>query len=246
MKNVLPKHATWIKNSIAEFRPDKNQVVTSDGTEIDYEFLLVALGLDLHYEAVQGLQEALEMDVEASRVCSNYSPKYVDRTLQCVKRFKSGNAVFTFPNTPIKCAGAPQKACYVTDALLRKYGKRSEAKIKYKTSLPVIFGAKKYADRLWEVCKARDIDVGLRQELVQVKPDTREAVFKNLDNPNELMTEKYEMLHACPPMSAPAVLKTCPELTDAAGYVKVMSITYLSKCSKVSIKKSSIESDSSY
>lgn len=219
MQAVLPKAATWLRDSVVEFQPDKDKVVTSNGTEISYEYMVVALGLDLHYETIPGLEEALGM--EDSGVCSNYSWKYVDRTLLCVKNFKQGNAIFTFPNSPIKCAGAPQKACYITDALLRKLGKRNNAKVKYNTSLPVIFGVKKYADALWEVCKKRDIEVGLRQELIEVKPRSKEAVFKNIDKPEDVRTERFEMLHVCPPMSASAVLKKCPELTDAAGYLSV-------------------------
>ncbi|KAG8263620.1 hypothetical protein J6590_029098 [Homalodisca vitripennis] len=219
MKDVLPKSATWIKESVVEFHPAKNYIVTSNGTEISYEYMVVALGLDLHYDAIPGLEDALA--VKDSGVCSNYSNKYVNRTLQCVKDFKSGNAIFTFPNTPIKCAGAPQKACYITDALLRKYGKRDKAKLKYKTSLPVIFGVKKYADSLWEVCKKRDIEVGLRQELIEVKLGSKEAVFRNIDKPTEIQTESFEMLHVCPPMSAPKVLRKCPDFTDGAGYLSV-------------------------
>lgn len=219
MANVLPSTATWIKDSVAEFRPDDNKVVTSNGTEIKYDFMVVALGLELRYDAIPGLQEALS--IEDSGVCSNYSPQYVNRTLKCVQDFQKGNAIFTFPNTPIKCAGAPQKAAYVSDALFRKLGKRENAKVKYNTSLPNIFGVKKYADRLWEVCKKRDIDVGLRTELIEVKPNSREAVFKNIDNPSDVKTESFEMLHVTPPMSAPAVLKKTPELTDAAGYLAV-------------------------
>lgn len=219
MASVLPKKAKWIQDSVAAFEPQENRIVTANGTEIKYEFMVVALGLDLHYEAIPGLEEALAM--EGSGVCSNYSHKYVNRTYKCIQDFQKGNALFTFPNTPIKCAGAPQKAAYVTDALLRKLGKRERASVKYRTSLPAIFSAKKYADKLWEVCRNRDINVALRRELVEIKPSAREAVFKNLEKPFDLMTEDFEMLHVVPPMGPPAVLKNCPELTDQAGYLSV-------------------------
>ena len=51
---------------------------------------------------------------------------------------QSGNCVFTFPNGPIKCAGAPQKAAYITDSLLRQRGVRQQAKMLYVTSLPKV------------------------------------------------------------------------------------------------------------
>ena len=51
-----------------------------------------------------------------------------------------------------------------------------------------------------------------------MRPDTREAVFQNLDQPDSAPTAiKYEMLHVTPPMSAPDVLKAHPKLVDENG-----------------------------
>ena len=47
----------------------------------------------------------------------------------------------------------------------------------------VIFGVKKYADALQKVINERNITVNYRHELIEVKPDTKEAVFKLLDDP---------------------------------------------------------------
>jgi hypothetical protein len=51
----------------------------------------------------------------------------------------------------------------------------------YNTSLPVIFGVKKYADVLMELVERRNIALNTRHNLVEVKPDSREAVFDVLD-----------------------------------------------------------------
>ena len=63
--------------------------------------------------------------------------------------------MFTFPASPIKCAGAPQKIMYLAEEAWRKRGVKAD--IQYRSSLAVIFGVKKYADALWEVCKERNI-----------------------------------------------------------------------------------------
>ena len=120
MASVLPKKATWIKDSVATFDPDNNKVTTAGGDEIAYEFLVVAMGLQLRYENVKGLVDALQ--TPGSGVCSNYAYEHVGKTWKAIQDFKSGNAVFTFPNTPIKCAGAPQKIMYITEQQLRKVG----------------------------------------------------------------------------------------------------------------------------
>lgn len=63
-------------------------------------------------------------------------------------------------------------------------------KVTYNTSLPVIFGVKKYADALWHVCQTRDIHVNLRTNLTKVNAETNEATFQNLDEPEKVVVEK--------------------------------------------------------
>lgn len=57
--------------------------------------------------------------------------------------------------------------------------------INYHTSLPVLFGVKKYADALWLLVKERGINVNLRSNLVEVDSDKKVAKFANLDKPDE-------------------------------------------------------------
>lgn len=49
---VLPKKADWIKQRAVGFDPHNNKVMTEDGQEVNYEFLVVALGLQLNYNQV--------------------------------------------------------------------------------------------------------------------------------------------------------------------------------------------------
>lgn len=82
--------------------------------------LIVAVGLQLDYGKIDGATEALAKD---PRVCSNFSPKYVNKTYKAFQAFpKSGSAIFTMPVMPIKCPGAPQKIMYLFDDYLRKVG----------------------------------------------------------------------------------------------------------------------------
>ncbi len=71
----------------------------------------------LFYNQIKGLPEALETDPQ---VVSNYNKNYVLKTFPAANNIKSGNVIFTFPNTPIKCAGAPQKIMYLLDDMLTK------------------------------------------------------------------------------------------------------------------------------
>ena len=136
MSSVLPKEAKWIKDEVVQFNPVSNSVLTRKGDFIEYDLLLVAVGLQLqydkvtehlkftlscvffnHFKKIPGLSEALS--VPNGNVTSIYSPKYVNRHLNALKQFEKGNIIFTFPASPVKCPGAPQKICYITEDYLR-------------------------------------------------------------------------------------------------------------------------------
>lgn len=53
MKNVLPSKAEWIKDKVVGFDPDNSKVMTQNGDEISYEFLVVAMGLQLNFDLVR-------------------------------------------------------------------------------------------------------------------------------------------------------------------------------------------------
>ncbi|KAM3609878.1 uncharacterized protein V6R79_021734 [Siganus canaliculatus] len=214
--SIMPSGVKWVKSKVQEINPDTNTVRTDDGTEITYEYLIVALGLQIHFEKIKGLPEGFEHP----KIGSNYSIQTVEKTWKALQNFREGNAVFTLPNTPVKCAGAPQKIMYLAEAYLRKTGKRSKANVIFNTSLPVLFAVKKYAHTLSDIVKERDIKVNFRQNLIEVRVDKQEAVFENLDKPGETSVIQYEMMHITPPMGPNLVVKGSP-LANEAGWLEV-------------------------
>ncbi|KAK6184652.1 hypothetical protein SNE40_007083 [Patella caerulea] len=218
MKSVIPSGCEWIKDKAVKFDPINNTVTTAHGTNVQYEYLVVAMGLQLNYGHVTGLLEALERD---PAVVSNYWDKSLVKTFPALQKLQSGNAIFTFPNTPIKCAGAPQKIMYLADDFWRKNGRRENINISFNTALGVIFGVKKYAERLSEIVKKRNIGVNFNLNLIEVKPDSKEAIFAvtNSDK-GETKSVKYDFLHVTPPMSSPDALREST-LVDQAGYLNV-------------------------
>lgn len=55
MSEVLPKQATWIKDEATDFLPRENVVKTKKGDTIQYDFLLIAVGLKPHFDKVKYL-----------------------------------------------------------------------------------------------------------------------------------------------------------------------------------------------
>ena len=214
-KDYIPEGATWIKDAVSSFEPAKNAVVTRSGQRLTYDQLVVALGIQLDWGKIKGLEGNLGKD----GICSNYLYETVDSTWRTLRDFKGGNAVFTFPSTPMKCAGAPQKIMYLADDHLRRIGARDRSRVIFASAGAAIFGVKKYARSLAEIVARKGIETHFRHELVEVRAPSKEAVFKNLDGGEELVI-KYEMLHVVPPQSAPDVIKKS-ELAVEGNWVSV-------------------------
>lgn len=215
MASLIPPGVTWIKDSVTAFAPEKNQVTLQSGKEIQYDYLVVSPGLECFWDGVKGLTAAMGRN----GVCSNYSEKYVLDTWRFMQEFKGGTAIFTFPNTPIKCGGAPQKIMYLFEHYMRKHGLRDKSRIIFATANPRIFGVTKYADALSQIIKDRGIETLFTHNLVEIKGDSKKAVFQKVDT-GEMVEMPYDFIHVTPPMRSPRFVATSP-LADAAGWVDV-------------------------
>lgn len=213
--SVIPRGVTWIRDAVVEILPEQNQIQTRDGKIITYDWLVVAAGLQINWDKIPGLRESVGKD----GVCSNYSYTTVDSTWEAIRNFRGGNAVFTNPSGAVKCGGAPQKIMYLADDWFRKQGVRDKTHIIYGSALPNIFAVEPYRSTLEQVVKRKEIDCRFRHELIEVKPQSREAVFKHLDT-GEQTTIPYDMLHVTPPMGPPDFL-AASRLADKDGWVEV-------------------------
>jgi sulfide:quinone oxidoreductase len=217
--DYIPAGATWVKEAVAEFDPEKSAVKTSGGRTLTYDVLVVAAGIQLDWDKVDGMPEALGKD----GVCSNYRYDTVEGTWANIRSFSGGNAVFTFPSTPIKCAGAPQKIMWLAEEAFRRQGVRSKSNVIYACAGGAIFGVPKYRDALRKLAADRNIDDRYRLDLTAIRPKSKEAVFKHLDEGSEQII-KYDMIHVTPHQSAPDFIKQSP-LASEAGWVDVDKYT---------------------
>jgi sulfide:quinone oxidoreductase len=219
--DFIPYGSKWLQDAVTEFRPEENAVLTRGGERIGYDFLVVAPGIQIDWGKIKGLRENLGRH----GVCSNYSYDTVEYTWQCIRDFQGGQAVFTMPNTAVKCGGAPQKIMYLADDAFRRSGVRDKASIVYATAGGAIFAVEKYRKTLEQVVVRKGIETRLKHNLVEIRADPhREAVFERLDEAGGTTTIPFDMIHVTPPMSAPDFIKTSP-LANEGGWVDVDKYT---------------------
>ena len=212
---LIPKGATWVRDAASEFVPEENELVTAGGRRIGYDFLVVAPGIQIDWDAIPGLATSVGGD----SVCSIYSYETVERTWDLIRDFTGGTAVFTFPSTPIKCPGAAQKIMYLADEHWRKSGVRDRSRIIFASAAPGIYGVEHYAKTLRKVVERKGIETRFRHDLVEIRPETKKAVFRHLDT-GETAVIPYDLLHVAPPQSAPDFVKRSP-LAAESGWLDI-------------------------
>lgn len=214
--SVIPRGVRWITSAVTDLDPQRNVVETSGGSRIAYQYLVVAMGLQIDWERIRGLKEAMGAP---NGVCSVYEYRSLESTWKAIREFKGGTAIFTFPNTPVKCSGAPQKIMYLADHYFRKVGVRKNAKVLFVSAADGLFSVKKYADALSKVISRKSIAATFGHNLVEVNAREKMAVFESTSG-GERLSVPYDLLHVTPPMSAPDVVKRSA-LASHSGWVEV-------------------------
>jgi len=208
---VIPDGVRWIRRHALAVDPDARTVTLSGGAELAYEYLVMAPGLQLDWDAVPGLAEAVGHD----RVCSNYAPEYAPRTWDLIRNMRSGTAVFTHPATPLKCGGAPQKIAYLAADHRRRRKVLGRVRVILVIPDATLFKVPEWGRVLEQVADRYGIEVRLRSEMTAVHGDRREVVITDHGSGREEIVS-YDLLHAVPPQSAPDWVKSGP-LADPAS-----------------------------
>ncbi|MCG7628594.1 bifunctional protein tyrosine phosphatase family protein/NAD(P)/FAD-dependent oxidoreductase [Epibacterium sp. MM17-32] len=222
MGSLIPRGVAWIKSAVAAFEPDNNAVILDGCRVVKYDRLVVCPGLKLDWDAVEGLEDTLGRN----GVTSNYRYDLAPYTWQLVQGLKEGRALFTQPPMPIKCAGAPQKAMYLSGDAWFRTGALKDIDIQFMTAGGVLFGVKDYVPALETYVEKYDATLNFFHNLVAVDGPAKTATFKvsKPDTTPETVTVDFDMMHVCPPQTAPDFIRVSP-LADAAGWVDVDQTT---------------------
>lgn len=221
-EDVMPGGVRWIRTAAASFSPERNRITLEDGSRVGYRQLVVAPGLKLDWDAVEGLHEALGKN----GVTSNYRFDYAPYTWELVKNLRSGRAIFTMPPMPIKCAGAPQKAMYLScDHWLRNHVLK-DIDVHFCNAGGALFGVDHFVPPLMEYVKKYDAGLNFFHNLKAVDGESQKAWFEVCEPGKDARTEEmeFDMLHVCPPQTAPDFIRNSP-LANEAGWVDVAQDT---------------------
>jgi len=222
MASLIPAGTTWIKEAVVSFEPHSNSLTLHNDLQIHYEQLVVAPGLTLDWDGIEGLRENLGRN----GVTSNYAYDTAPYTWELVQNLKQGRALFTQSPMPIKCAGAPQKAMYLSADHWRRVGVLGDVQIDFCTATPGLFGVADYVPALMEYVERYGAQLNFQTNLTRIDGENKIAVFSS---PEGDVEKPFDMVHVCPPQCAPQFIKASP-LSDDVGWVDVDQETLQHKC----------------
>lgn len=222
LASLIPSGVTLIKGAVAAFEPASNAVILEGCRVVGYERLVVCPGLKLDWARIPGLVETLGQN----GVTSNYRYDLAPYTWKLVKAMRRGRAIFTQPPMPIKCAGAPQKAMYLSGDAWHRAGVLKDIDIQFMNAGGVLFGVKDYVPALMNYVRKYDATLNFFHNLVRIDGPARTAWFDVAapDTPVRRVEVAFDMIHVTPPQTAPDFIRVSP-LADAAGWVDVDQAT---------------------
>lgn len=218
MASILPRRVTWIKAAVASFEPDDNVVIIEGCRSIGYNHLIVCPGIKLNWAGIEGLAETLGKN----GVTSNYRYDLAPYTWELVQELNSGRAIFTQPPMPIKCAGAPQKAMYLSADHWLRNGRLQDIDVSLFNAGPVLFGVPDYVPALMEYVKRYSATLNFNHSLTAIDGQAKMARFTCTapDGSKSTVDTAFDMIHVCPPQLAPDFVRASV-LADAAGWIDV-------------------------
>ncbi len=258
----LPSGVTLIKGAVTAFDPDNNKVIVDGEQEVSYDQMIIATGLMLNYAAIEGLDgviTSLGKDNAATRAKIGKNGVHsiyfkdgavdtwagIEELIAKAKKQKGQGkpklqAVFTHPNTPIKCGGAPKKIMYLTHARLEEAGVRDEVELTFYPNGGKMFGVPEYHDAIVAQYKARGFKWNYAHNLTKIDTEAKIATFNHhwkekgeydedleeydMVTKNEPVEVKYDFIHITPPMKAPDVVAQS-KVGSGKGWVPVKKET---------------------
>jgi sulfide:quinone oxidoreductase len=222
----LPRDISWIEDAAAEIDPVGKKVVTSAGKAVDYDYLIVATGIKLDYDAIEGMSLDL---IGTNGIGSVYAgPDYAAKTWAEMDRFtgKGGVGLFTRPDTEMKCAGAPLKYTFLTDDYARKKGTRGKTEIIYTANNKTLFGVPIVNEKVRMLFEDRGFETVHDHVMTAIDPGKRIATFATPEGDKEI---GFDFTNIIPPMRAHDVIRNSPlpwadKWTDQ-GWVEVDQYT---------------------
>ncbi len=234
-QSLLPDSVTWIKDRVDAFEPEKNRLRTQKHDYIGYDYLVVAMGCEYDFDAIEGIGRE---DIGKSGIASVYLNDVNAGTAQgpVISRLwmrsigrsaqkRNLSVLFADPHTPIKGEGTSLSLLFLLHDMLKGEGTLFKGSKALSSRVQLTFT--KAGESLLPPAK---IDAVLKKRFQAspqlsaqyghrlVRIDKEKKVATYLYNGAEVDVA-YDFLHITPPMRAPEVIRNSVLSIQSGEYV---------------------------
>ena len=215
-KRFMPSGVDHVCASVDRVVADENTVLLTDGTELAYDYLIIATGTTPRPDETPGMADDL-----GGSVHEFYTYEGASRLAEVLKTWEGGKLVIHITEMPIKCPVAPLEFTFLADAFFDEQGMRDKVDITYVTPLEGAFTKPVASKYLGTMLDERSI--ALEPDFMVEQVDAEEKKLISYDE-REI---DYDLLVTVPlNMGADFIARS--DLGDDLNYVSVDKETLLS------------------
>ena len=214
VSTLLDKGVDIRNEEVISVNPEDKFVETVKG-KIQFDYLVVALGAELHPEALPGLPAESH---------NYYTYDGADKLHNALQKFDSGKIAVVVASLPYKCPAAPYEGAMLISDFFSKRGIRKDVEISLYTPepYPMPVGGPTLGESVKQVLESKAINFFPLHKICEVDSRSKELLFENNGKYG------YDMLVVIPPHKAPVVIQRSL-LAGENGWIPVDRSTLLTK-----------------
>lgn len=239
---LINEKVEWKKENIAQILPEKNQIISENGSAYEYDILILATGVEYDFNDVDGLSEA-DLESENGNIATIYTPnssiktkKLFDEIISRAQMGEKLNVLFSEQKTQNKCGGANKKINFLLNDLLEKKGLKEQVKTTLFSGGAAMLSSPLHAKMIEQFFVERNMSYHLLHQLIKVDKAQKKAIFqtsymlngKRVDT-DEFVEKDFDYLFVIPAMKAPRFISEAGLSASAGNWVDVDKFTLQQK-----------------
>ncbi|MDE1724434.1 MAG: NAD(P)/FAD-dependent oxidoreductase [Thaumarchaeota archaeon] len=189
LENVTKKGIEFVNESVLKIDPT-NKVIRTKYRQFHYDYLIIALGVELAPEQIPGLKENGFILYDINDV-----PKIRDT----IRNMKSGKIVMAITGLPYKCPPAPFEAALLIRSVLEETGASDSVQMDFYSPTPITLpaGGPKVSEDILQILESKKIEFHGNHKTVSV--ESNKIKFENSET-------TFDILISVPPHKIPSVV----------------------------------------
>ena len=189
LESITKKGIEFVNEDVMKIDPI-GKLVRTKYRQFHYDYLIIALGVELAPEKIQGLKENSFILYDINDV-----PKIRDT----LRQMKSGKIAIAITGLPYKCPPAPFEAALLIRSVLEETGASDSVTIDFYSPTPITLpaGGPQVSEEIFQILKSKKIEFHGNHKTIEVEPN--KIKFENGET-------GFDVLISIPPHKVPAVV----------------------------------------